>query len=120
MRHIERAQLALRALFFMEMWEQFLDKAGYPKVKQFLSHKACNITHFVIHSLLQLIIIYKDLLDDVYLLLPWLLSIEVCEHVFGLCHQIVKDFMDMDFIYMIPKIFVRLREHALFTNFSDG
>lgn len=120
MRHIERAQLALRALFFMEMWEQFLNEAGYPKAKHFLSHEACDITRFLIHGLLQLIIVYRDLLDDVYPLLPWLLSTEVCEHVFGLCRQIVKDFTEMDFIYMIPKLFIRLREHALFSHFSDG
>ena len=120
MKHIERVQVALRALFFMEMWEQFLDKAGYPKAKHFLSHEACDITRFLIHGLLQLIFVYRDLLDDVYPLLPWLLSTEVCEHVFGLCRQIVKDFTEMDFIYMIPKLFIRLREHALFSHFSDG
>ena len=120
MKHIECAQLALRALFFMEMWEQFLDTVGYPKAKHFLSHEACDITRFLIHGLLQLIFVYWDLLDDVYPLLPWLLSTEVCEHVFGLCRQIVKDFTDMDFIYMIPKLFIRLREHALFLHFSDA
>jgi hypothetical protein len=59
-------------------------------------------------------------LDSVYPLLPWLLSTEVCEHVFGLCRQIIKDFTLLDFYYMIPKLFIRLREHALFSKFSDG
>lgn len=120
MKHVERAQLALRTLFFMEMWEQFLNQTGYPKAKHFLSHEACDITRFLIHGLLQLILVYRDLLDDVYPLLPWLLSTEVCEHVFGLCRQIIKDFTHLDFIYMIPKLFIRLREHALFSKFSDG
>ena len=120
MKHVERAQLALRALFFMEMWEDFLEKAGYAKAKHFLSHEACDITHFLIHGLLQLIIIYRDDLDGVYPLLPWLLSTEICKHVFGLCRQIIKDFTMLDFYYMIPKLFIRLREHSLFSKFSDG
>jgi hypothetical protein len=120
MKHIDRAQLALRTLFFMEMWEQFLDRAKYPKAKHFLSHEACDITRFLIHGLLQLIIVYRDLLDDTYPLLPWLLSTEVCEHVFGLCRQIIKVFTELDFHYMIPKLFIRLREHTLFGDFSDS
>jgi hypothetical protein len=115
MKHIERAQLALRALFFMEMWENFLEKAKYPKHKHFISKEACDITHFLIHGLLQLIIVYRDDLDGLYPLLPWLLSTEVCEHVFGLCRQIIKDFTMLDFYYMIPKLFIRLREHAVFS-----
>jgi hypothetical protein len=82
MKHLERAQLALRALFFMEMWEEFLEKAGYPKAKHFLSHEACDIIRYLIHGLLQLVVIYRDNLDSVYPLFPWLLSTEPCEHVF--------------------------------------
>jgi hypothetical protein len=120
MKHVEHAQLALRALFFMEMWKEFLEKAGYPKVKHFISHEACNITHYLIHGLLQLIVIYRDDLDSVYPLLPWLLSAEPCEHVFGLCCQIIKNFTMLNFYYMIPKLFIRLCEHALFSKFLDG
>ena len=58
MKHVEHAQLALRTLFFMEMWEQFLNRTGYPKAKHFLSHEACDITRFLIHGLLQLILVY--------------------------------------------------------------
>ena len=120
MKHVERAQLALRALFFMEMWEEFLDKGKYPKAKHFILKEACDITCFLIHGLLQLIVIYRDDLDGVYPLLPWLLSTEVCEHVFGLCRQIVKDFTMLNFYYIIPKLFIRLHEHLLFSKFSDG
>ena len=95
-------------------------KAKYPKHKHFISKEACDITHFLIHGLLQLIIVYRDDVDGVYPLLPWLLSTEVCEHVFGLCRQIIKDFTMLDFYYMIPMLFIRLREHALFSKFSDG
>lgn len=120
MKPVDRAHLALRALFFMEMWEDFLENAKYPKGKHFLSHEACDITHFLIHGLLQLIIVYRNHLDGIYPLLPWLLSTEICEHVFGLCRQIIKDFTELDFYQMIPKLFIRLREHALFSKFSDG
>jgi hypothetical protein len=51
MKPIEQVQLALRACFFMEMWEDFLVKAGYPKSKHFLSHEACDITRYLIHGL---------------------------------------------------------------------
>ncbi|KAF7973318.1 hypothetical protein HWV62_15563 [Athelia sp. TMB] len=119
MKHIDRAHIALRALFFMEMWEEFLKTAGYPKGKHMLSPEACDITRTLIHGLLSLIVVYRDL-DGVYPLLPWLLTTEVCEHVFGLCRQIVKDFTELDWLFMIPKLFIRLREHAFFGKFSDG
>ena len=120
MKPIERILLALRAYFFMEMWEHFLEKAGYPKSKHFLSHEACDITRYLIHGLIKLVVIYRDFIPATYPLLPWLLSTEVCEHVFGLCRQIVKDFTMLDFYFMVPKLFLRLREAALFSQFSDG
>ena len=57
-----------------------------------------------------------------YPLLPWLHSTEPCEHVFGLCRQILQDFTMHDFQFMIPKLFIRLREAALFgpSHLSDG
>lgn len=119
MKHIDRAHLAFRALFFVEMWEEFLVKAGYPKGKHLLSPEACDITRILILGILQLIVVYRDL-DGVYPLLPWLLTTEICEHVFGLCRQIVKDFTELDWHYMIPKLFIRLREQVFFGKFSKG
>jgi hypothetical protein len=55
-----------------------------------------------------------------YPLLPWLYSAEICEHIFGLCRQIQQDFTFLDFLYMVPKLSIRLREHALLGHFSDG
>ncbi|THH05194.1 hypothetical protein EW146_g9969 [Bondarzewia mesenterica] len=117
---IDRVYLALRAVFFMEAWEDFLDQANYPKSKHFLSHEACNIIHILTHGLLQLVFIYRDHFDRKYPLLPWLHSTEICEHVFGICRQIIKDFTVLDFQYMVPKLFVRLREHFFFAHKSDG
>ena len=39
---------------------------------------------------------------------------------FSDCRQIIKDFTMLDFYYMIPKLFIRLRKHSLFSKFSDG
>jgi hypothetical protein len=120
--HIERVTMILRTLFFMEMWEEFLIKAHYARAKYFVSKEACDIIKFLIHGFLKLIIIYRDYLPRMYPLLPWLLSTEPCEHVFGLCRQILQDFTMLDFHHMIPKLFLRLRETALFGThtFSDG
>ncbi|THH16946.1 hypothetical protein EW146_g3772 [Bondarzewia mesenterica] len=118
---IERVHLILRTLFFfMEAWEDFLDRAKYPKSRHFLSHEACDIIRFATRALLQLVIIYRDHLDGVYPLLPWLLSTAVCEHVFGICRQIIKDFTMQDFHHMVPKLYVHLREHFFFSHSSDG
>ena len=120
--HIERVTMVLRTLFFMEIWEEFLVKAHYARAKYFVSKEACDIIKFLIHGFLKLIIIYRDHLTRTYPLLPWLLSTEPCEHVFGLCRQILQDFTMLDFHHMIPKLFLRLRETALFGahTFSDG
>ena len=120
--HIERVHMVLCTLFFMEIWEEFLDKAGYPKGIYFLSKEACDIVKYLINGFIKLIIVYRDHLPRTYPLLPWLLSTEPCEHIFGLCRQILQDFTMHDFQYMIPKLFVRVREAALFgpSHFSDG
>lgn len=120
--HIERVQMVFRTLFFMEIWEEFLDKAGYRKGTYFLSKEACDIVKYLINGFIKLIIVYRDHLPGTYPLLPWLLSTEPCEHIFGLCRQILQDFTMHDFLHMIPKLFIRLREAALFgpRHLSDG
>ena len=106
--HIERVHMVLRIFFFIEIWEEFLDKAGYPKGIYFLSKEACNIVKHLIHGFIKLIIIYRDHLPAMYPLLPWLHSTEPCEHIFGLCRQILQDFTMHDFQFMIPKLFIQL------------
>ena len=41
---VAHVEMVLRAFFFMELWESFLDRAGYSKSRHFLSHEACDIT----------------------------------------------------------------------------
>jgi hypothetical protein len=119
--HIERVRMVLRTLFFLEIWEEFLEEASYPRAKYFISKEACDIVKYLVHGLIKLIIIYRDHLGmRVYPLLPWLLSTEMCEHVFGICRQILQDFSLLNFYEMIPKLFIRLREFALFGHYSDG
>lgn len=119
--HIERVCMVLRTFFFLEIWEEFLIEAGYPRGKYFISKEACDIVKYLVHGLIKLIIIYRDHLGTrVYPLLPWLLSTEMCEHVFGICRQILQDFSLANFYEMMPKLFLRLREFAFFGKFSDG
>ena len=119
--HIERVCMVLRTLFFLEIWEEFLEEAGYPRAKYFISKEACDIVKYLVHGLIKLIVIYRDHLGmQVYPLLPWLLSTEMCEHVFSICRQILQDFSLVNFYEMIPKLFIRLREFALFVHYSDG
>ncbi|KAJ7182126.1 hypothetical protein C8R46DRAFT_826347, partial [Mycena filopes] len=53
-------------------------------------------------------------------LLPWLHSSEACEHVFGESRRIVKDFTMLDFLYMIPKLRVKIRSAVLRAKASDS
>lgn len=119
LKHAERVKMVFRAQFFIETWEQFLDSSRYLKGKYFLSKEACGIMKTLIQGFVNLVLVYRDL-PSVYPLLPWLLSTEVCEHVFGLCRQILADFTILDFYYMVPKLFVRLREAVLFRTHSEG
>lgn len=118
---IARVQMVLRAFFFMELWESFLDKAGYSKSRHFLSHEACDITRILIHGLLKLVFIYRDHVPlGARALLFWLLTSEPCEHVYGLARKIVVDFNLLDFFYMFPKLYILLRESVFSDKFSNG
>jgi len=111
--HGERVKMLLRAMFFMEGWEEFITKARYQSSKHFISREYREILKILVSGFIQLIIIHRDLLDDVYAFLPWLHSTEVCEHLFGIMRSILKDFTMLDFVYMVPKLLVRIREHVL-------
>ncbi|KAF8166954.1 hypothetical protein BJ912DRAFT_1149772 [Pholiota molesta] len=111
--HIERVKMVLRARYFLNSWQLYLQKHNYPQDRYFLSREAVDILHIVIEGFLALIIIYRDELQGEVPLLPWLHSSEPCEHVFGESRDIVKDFTFLDFIYMIPKLRVKLHEAVL-------
>lgn len=116
--HRERVKMLLRARYFLDSWERFLTRSGYKKHLHFLSHEATDILRQIVDGLMGLIYIYRDRLsnpDDINPLLPWLHSTEQCEHIFGEARQIVTDFCFLDFIYMIPKLRVTIREAMLHT-----
>lgn len=100
-------------MFFMEGWEEFISKAKYQTSKNFISREYRDILKILVNSFIQLIIIHRDLLDDVYAFLPWLHSTEVCEHLFGMMRSVLMDFTMLDFMYIVPKILMRIREHVL-------
>lgn len=111
--HGERIKMLLRAMFFMEGWEEFVLKARYKNSKHFISREYRDILQILVSGFIQLIIIHRDLLDDVYAFLPWLHSTEVCEHLFGIMRSILMDFTMLDSMYMMPKLLIRIREHVL-------
>ena len=111
--------MILRAHFFFEFWEKFIDIGGYSKKKHFLSPQCVKIIKALTRGFLQLVIIYRDY-ENGRPLLPWLLGTEGVEHVFGMCRQIVKDFTMLDFHHMVPKLFIKLREAFFLARSSDG
>lgn len=108
--HLERMKLALRARYFLDAWESSLDKAKYKKAQHFLSREAVDIAWIIIEGYIGLVIIHRDHVSGWCPLLPWLHSSEACEHCFGEARQVVKDFCLLDFLYMIPKLRIKLRE----------
>lgn len=117
--HIERLKMVLRARYFLDAWEVFLAHSGYTKAHYFLSREAVDIAHIIIEGYISLVLVHRDYLPTVVPLVPWLHSSEVCEHVFGEARQIVKDFTFLDFIYMVPKLRVKLRQAILCALTSD-
>lgn len=111
--------MILRAHFFFELWEKFIEVGRYMKKQHFLSPQCVKITKALIHGFLQLVFIYRDH-EKRRPLLPWLLGTEAVEHVFGMCRQIVKDFTMLDFRLMVPKLFIKLREAFFSARLSDG
>lgn len=116
----ERIEMVLRAHFFVEMWEKFLKVAGYSKAKHFVSQQCEDITDILIKGFMKLVYIYRDNVEGQPPLLPWLLSTEVIEHIFGLCRQIVKDFTEAQIKELMPKLSVKLREAIFMSRTADG
>ena len=65
---------------------KFLKTAGYVEDWHYVSHQFGDIIDILVDGLIGLVIIYRDHMDgEIYPLLPWLHSTEVCKHVFGEC-----------------------------------
>jgi hypothetical protein len=118
--HRQRIKIALRARFFLDIWREFLAKAGYPENRHFISREAADISRIVIEGLISLIIAHRDYMDgEIYPLLPWLHSSETCEHIFAECRKLIKDFTFLDFLYMVPRLHMLIRYIIKSRNSSD-
>lgn len=107
--HLERVRMVLRARHFLDIWKEFLNEAGYKKTKHFISREAENIALYIIEGFIGLLIGHRDFLRKLFPhikfpFLPWLYSTEVCEHLFGECRKLKKDFTYADFIYLVPEL----------------
>ncbi|THU91800.1 hypothetical protein K435DRAFT_820684 [Dendrothele bispora CBS 962.96] len=109
--HAERINMLLRTRYFMQMWSKYVDKIPHYTHSQYLvSREFTEIIESLVNGLISLIIVHRDYVQDIIPLLPWLHSSEPCEHIFGIARQIVSDFTMLDFLHMIPKLAVRMRE----------
>lgn len=118
--HAERIKMVLRARYYLDSWTTYLGACGYRKDRYFISREANDILHILIDGFIALIIIHRDHLPTPAPLLPWLHSSEACEHIFGDARDVVKDFTFLDFIYMIPKLRIKLHGAALRGKASNG
>ena len=112
--------MVLQAQYHLDSWTAYLGACGYQKDHYFILCEANNILHIFINGFIALIIIHRDHLPTPAPLLPWLHSSESCEHIFGDAQDVVKDFTFLDFIYMIPKLRIKLHEAALCGKASNG
>ncbi|KAJ7670785.1 hypothetical protein DFH06DRAFT_980885 [Mycena polygramma] len=87
--HAERVKLVLRARYVLDSWSASLEISGYNKSLYFLSREAVDIARIIIEGYL------------------------------ALSRRIVKDFTMLDFLYMIPKLRVKIRAAVLRAKASD-
>ncbi|KAF4621775.1 hypothetical protein D9613_012143 [Agrocybe pediades] len=120
MEYSERLKLILRARYFLDSWEAFLEQCDYCKDYYFISREANDILRIIIDGFLALLYIHRDHLSSSVPLLPWLHSSESCEHVFGEARQVVEDFTFLNLIYMIPKLRLKLHQAVIRGKSSNG
>ncbi|KZV61072.1 hypothetical protein PENSPDRAFT_557935, partial [Peniophora sp. CONT] len=106
---IERIKIALRAMYFLQYWKDFVRDSGYSS-QHILSTQALDICRYLVEGLIQLVIIYRDKFLGKYPLLLWKVGTEGNEHSFALARSLVTDFNALDWQHMVPKLMVRLRE----------
>lgn len=106
---IERIRIALRAMYFLQYWNDFVRASGYSS-QHLISAQALDICRYLVEGLIQLVIIYRDTFGGKYPLLLWKVGTEGNEHSFALARNLVTDFNALDGQHMVPKLMVRLRE----------
>ncbi|KAF9488749.1 hypothetical protein BDN71DRAFT_1435913 [Pleurotus eryngii] len=119
MPHNEHLLLVLCARYFLDAWEKYLTVTKHKLAHHFLSREAIDILRYIINGFIGLIIIHHDHLDNTFPFLPWLHSTEACKHIFSEVQCIVKDFTMLDFLHMVPKLQVRIRQAVLKSKMLD-
>ncbi|KAI0030097.1 hypothetical protein K488DRAFT_79810 [Vararia minispora EC-137] len=103
-RHVTRARMALRARFVLMAWHSHTERHPHHQTSiQFISRESFDIFLTLCDSLLQLIIVHRQVYPA-HPLLPWLHSTEACEHIFGMLRQLKTDFTYADLLYLEPKL----------------
>ncbi|KAL1674975.1 hypothetical protein EV122DRAFT_281529 [Schizophyllum commune] len=106
----ERIVMLARGMFFLDMWEKFLEAGPFSKAQHFISSEARAIMHIIFSGFMEALYIYRDELGpERPPFCPWLFGTDACEHIFGLCRQMVMDFRVVDFYYMTSKLNLGLR-----------
>ena len=73
--------MVLQCQYFLQLWKRFLQAAGYPQARYYISREANDILKKLIDGLLALIYVYRDNLGGTYPLLLWMHCTEIVEHV---------------------------------------
>ncbi|KAI0629632.1 hypothetical protein C8Q77DRAFT_1065756 [Trametes polyzona] len=87
--HRERIKMVLRAKYFLQLWQTFLDKGKYPASRYCISREALDIARILIDGLI------------------------------ALCRKLIKDFTHLDFLYMVPRLSILVRAACRFATTSD-
>ncbi|KDQ60091.1 hypothetical protein JAAARDRAFT_45943 [Jaapia argillacea MUCL 33604] len=95
--HLERAK--------MDIWKTFLQEAGYPKARYYISQEADDISDILINGYISLLIIHRDHLErpHAFPLLPWLHGTSPNEHAFGTWRSVLEDPTMLDILHLVPK-----------------
>ncbi|KAJ6482001.1 hypothetical protein C8R45DRAFT_831472 [Mycena sanguinolenta] len=107
--HHERAKIAIRTQLFLRTWRTFLQKAGYPESRHFISKEAFAISEILVNGLLGLILIHRDHLSTPTPLLPWFNASEPNEHTFAGLRDISQDFTFQEAILIVPKLRAKMQ-----------
>lgn len=103
-----RVQIALRTLFFLDSWTNFLAKAGYG-AEHYVSRQANDIFRILCRGIIAAVVMIRQHRPKgreklLIAFLAWLWSTEINEHIFGIARKINKNFTIYDFVFMVTKI----------------
>ncbi|KAJ3764981.1 hypothetical protein FB446DRAFT_612065, partial [Lentinula raphanica] len=116
---LERCRMVLRAYFFLDFWETFLDQAAYSKAKYFLSKEVVDIMRISIRGFFEILFIHRDHLSRQWALFAYLAGTSLCEHVFGMARTFDPDFTLYSWYILKPKLTMMLERAGMMHETSD-